>query len=225
MSEPVLEIRAASLPLSDGTATTPVSFQLRPGEVGAVMLPEEVTGLPLADAASGLVAPVAGEVLFQGASWARLGPTAESATRGRIGRIFEGRAWMSNLDLDENIVLSLVHQGKRNRAGWLKEARELAEEVGLGVIPDKRPAWITPRESLLAQWVRALLGDKPLLVLELPVRALDADDIGLCTAALNRRLARGAAALVAGSIERSSWLRNLPVSLTMHAKDFIPETP
>ena len=224
MSDALLEFRSAALALPDLSLTRPLSFALRPGELGLVSLPDEVSGLPIADAACGLVSPASGEVLFRGSDWARMGASEESRRRGVIGRVFEGRAWMSNLDLDENIVLASVHQG-RGRAECLREAAELAEKIGMAVIPAKRPSWITPRESLLAQWTRALMGDKPLLVLELPTRAIDPREASRCAEVLAGRLAAGAAALVVESSDHLAWLRNLPVSFTLSAQDVQPETP
>ena len=224
MSDALLEFRSAALPLPDLSRTRPLSFALRPGEVGLVSLPDEVFGLPIADAACGLVSPASGEVHFRGSDWARMGASEESRQRGAIGRVFEGRAWMSNLDLDENIVLASVHQG-RSRVECLREAAELAAKLGLAAIPAKRPSWITPRESLLAQWTRALLGGKPLLVLELPTRAIDAREAARCAAVLAERLKAGAAALVVESSDHLAWLRNLPVSFTLTAQDVQPEIP
>lgn len=224
MSDALLEFRSVRLPLPDLSRTRPLSFTLRPGELGLVSLPDEVSGLPIADAACGLVSPADGEVHFRGSDWARMGASEESRQRGVIGRVFEGRAWMSNLDLDENIVLSAVHRGGE-RAACLREASELAAKLGLASVPAKRPSWITPRESLLAQWTRALLGNKPLLVLELPTRAIDHREADRCAAVLAERLAAGTAALLVESSDHLAWLRNLPVSFTLSAQDVQPETP
>ena len=78
---------------------------------------------------------------------------------------------------------------------------------------------------MLAQWTRALLGGKPLLVLELPTRSIDAREAARFAAVLAERLTAGAAALVVESSDHLAWLRNLPVSFTLTAQDVQPETP
>lgn len=224
MSDPVLEFRSTVLPPLDLPGGHPLSFSLRPGELGLILLPNALPAQWVADAACGLARPVAGEVVFLGKNWARMGASEESRHRGAIGRIFEGRAWMSNLDLDENIVLAAVHRGG-DRGACLGEATELGARIGLPSLPAGRPSWISPRESLLSQWTRALLGIKTLLVLERPCRGLDARDAARCAALLAERLTDGAAALVLESADRPAWLRNLPVSFTLSSQDVQPETP
>jgi ABC-type Mn2+/Zn2+ transport system ATPase subunit len=64
-----------------------------------------------------------------------------------------------------------------------------------------------------AQWTRALLGGKPLLVLEEPFRAMDAREASRCAAVLAERLAAGAAALVLESSDHLAGCEICPLPL------------
>src|ERR1035437_7497838 len=90
-----------------------VTLELLEGEMGLVLIPPHTEDFPLADLAEGLVTPDTGTVTFQGADWEELGPDAAAAARGNIGRVFENRGWISNLDVDENITLAARHHTTR----------------------------------------------------------------------------------------------------------------
>ena len=88
-----------------------VSFRVDPGEL--VLIEGWPARFPLADPAEGLVEPKTGQVFFGGNDWTDLSPTAAAAARGRIGRFFPQSGWVSNLNVDENITLSVRHHSHR----------------------------------------------------------------------------------------------------------------
>jgi phospholipid/cholesterol/gamma-HCH transport system ATP-binding protein len=172
-----------------------VSFELHAGEAQLVLtglLPE---GLPLADLAAGLVAPDTGQVRYAGEDWQELHPDEAAAARGRTGRIFEKRGWISNLDVDENITLAQRHHTTRPLAEIEAEALTLAREFGFEDLPRVRPALLRSGELRRAAWIRALLGSPALLLLEHPLRDLPAAAGVPFVAAVQAACARGAAAL------------------------------
>ncbi len=223
MSKPLLEFRGVALPLGEGSERSPpLSFVLPPGGLVWVRLPRGMPVPPILDVACGLIGTGEGSVLFQGLPWPEMSTEAADSQRGRMGRIFGGKAWMSNLDVDENIVLASIHHGLFSRAEALAAATGLARQLGLDPLPPCRPAALEARESQLGQWTRALLGRKDLFLLERPSRALDAEDLRRCVSLLSQRLAEGAAALVVEPIEYGEWLIPLSPSLTIHANDLFP---
>src|SRR5438552_14935358 len=91
-----------------------VSLTLNAGDLALVLLERPNFHTPLADTAGGLVRPDEGKVLFLGRDFYRLLlPSRAAALRGQIGRVFDGRAWVSNLDVDENVLLPHLHLGSR----------------------------------------------------------------------------------------------------------------
>src|SRR4051794_36602440 len=97
-----------------------VSLRLGAGELALVRLERGAVRLPLADAAGGLAELHDGTVWFLGREWPSVPPVEAAALRGRIGRVFDavgvgavGTGWVSNLDVDENVMLSQRHHTRR----------------------------------------------------------------------------------------------------------------
>jgi len=174
---------------------TEASLELNGGELGLVLTGLHTEGLPLADLASGLVAPEAGIVLFQEEDWQERQPDEATVARGSIGRIFDKRGWISNLDVDENITLAQRHHTTRPVAEIEAEALALARQFGFEDLPRVRPALLRPGELRRAAWIRALVGAPALVLLEYPLRDLPANAAAPLVAAMQAVAARGAAAL------------------------------
>ena len=223
MPDLTLEFKAVTIPLSEATSSQAITFALKPGQLGVIRMGDDPLDTPLADAACGLCDPLSGHVFFRGASWTTLRPDEEARMRNQIGRILNGHAWISNLDIDENIILAAVHHARWMRPEALEQAVRIGQALGLQAIPPGRPSWIQPRESMLAQWVRALLTAPPLLLLEYPSRGLLPADRERCAQALKARLEGGGAALVIECDDRMEWLHNLNPCFTLRAEDIFPE--
>jgi len=193
----ILEFSAVELAdtLSYETGLAGVELSLMPGELVLVHTRPGYRRLPLADAAAGLLRPTDGQVAFLGKNWELVGPDETARLRGRIGRVFEGAAWVNNLDLDENITLRPRHHTRRTLADIVDEAANLARTFGFESLPTARPAWMEPEALRRAQWVRALLDSPELLLLEFPEAGVARDFVTTFYRALRTALAGGAAAL------------------------------
>ncbi len=194
---PVLEFRNVTLPAHPpyDAGVRGLSFALAPGELALVRLPYGASVTPLADLACGVIDPEEGEVLFRGESWATQSADHEAVQRGFIGRVFERAGWLSNLDVDENVTLARRYHQRLEPEAALAQAQELAARLGLAGLPAGRPAAVPRGELLRAQWVRALLGEPALLLLERPGRDLSAAVVAPLVAEVNRRRAAGVAVL------------------------------
>ena len=199
-------LRLDQVGFDEGTATdgrgVVVDMALEAGELLLVELKSEDKGPPLADLAAGLVAPVRGDVWFAGVSWSQRGAEDHARARSRIGRVFEGQGWVSNLDLDENITLAQRHHTARDPAEIQAEAEAWARRLGLAGLPVTRPAWTPPRERSIGQWIRALLGEPLLLLLERPTRDVTREDVSALMDAVQERRAAGVAVMWLTSDER-----------------------
>ena len=172
-----------------------LSFTLGPGEAWLVEVEDDLSCPPIADAAMGLLQPEAGTVRFLEREWTERAPDEVAAARSRIGRVFESRAWVSNLDVDENVTLARRHHGDASDEAVYAEARALADRFNGMTLPASRPAVTGRHDLVIAQWVRALLGDPVLLLLERPTSDVSADDGARLIEAVRERLAAGGAAL------------------------------
>jgi phospholipid/cholesterol/gamma-HCH transport system ATP-binding protein len=195
-------VEAADLyevPLSD------VSFTLNRGDLVMVDVGDHYLHSPLSDAAEGLVPPAQGTIRFLGEDWLSMDPTRASACRGSIRRVFRSRGWLSNLDVDENIMLPMIHHTRQPVEEIRAAAQGLAREFGLGELPRVRPPKVNRSDLKRAEWVRAFLGQPQLVILEEPSADIYAGATRPLADAVQRARARGAGVLW---VTTSSELRN-----------------
>lgn len=171
-----------------------VSFELNPGDLLLVRIEREDERLPLADATEGLLPPAAGSVQFLGEDWQSMAPDHAAAQRGKIGRLFEDDGWISDLDVDQNIMLAQLHHTERSEEDILKETLEFARLFGLPGLPRGRPGKVRRGDLRRAACIRAFLGRPAFIILERPVRGVYALLPPLLTAVHSARK-RGCAVL------------------------------
>jgi len=172
-----------------------ISFALGPGELLLVLLDREHRLLPLADAAAGLERPLEGRVRFGGRDWQTLSADDAAAERGRIGRTFAEGGWVSNLDVEENIILAQRHHTQRSETELLDEAATLARQFGLPGLPVGNPSAYRRQDLQKAGCVRACLGEPVLLIVERPTEDVYADLIAPLVNVLLAARRRGTAVL------------------------------
>lgn len=151
------------------TGVSGVSFHLEKGGLALVHVEEGAEHTPLANLASGLLAPDAGRVCFRGEDWAEMGARRQAEQRGCIRRVFQHYGWVANLDIVENICLSESHHTGRKLADIASEAEVLARRFGLEGIPAGRPTRVHPMTLRKLEWVRAFMGTPALVILERPL--------------------------------------------------------
>jgi len=194
---PILEMTGAHL-VAIGTRhdlLRDVELRLEPTQWALVEVPHDRDALPLAPAAQGLVLADAGRVAFLGHVWNDRQLSTEATLRGRIGRVFAQRGWVSNLSVLENVVLSQRHHTKRPEAELEQAADDLARQFDLSQVPRGRPANVAPDMLRRAEWVRALLGQPELILLEHPLRESSPAFAPALVRQLRGALERGAAAI------------------------------
>lgn len=197
MSDSVLDFEAASYrPDPDhDCALADVDLRLAPGDLVLVRLGARALRLPLADAAQGLLLSDAGRVLFEGRTWRERTHDERIAARHRIGRVHEGMEWVSNLDVDENVILAECHHTGRPEDEIVAEALGLAARFGLDELPDRRRPLVARLDLRVFALVRALLGAPRLLLLERPLRDSPESFFDPLAACLAEARAGGAAVL------------------------------
>jgi len=171
------------------------SFELNAGQLLLVRIEREGDRLPLADAAEGLVTPTQGSVMFLAENWNGMTADHAAAQRGRIGRLFEDEGWISDLDVDQNIMLSERHHTARSEEDILEEALKLARVFGLPGLPRGRPGRVRRGDLRKAACIRAFLGQPVFIILEQPVRGSYADLMTPLLNAAKSARRRGAAVL------------------------------
>ena len=176
-----------------------VGFRLGPGDLLLARLGDDATQTPLADLADGTFAPSRGRIVYRGRDWAALSADEVSALRATIGRVHDHAEWISNLDLDENVLLARRHHTTLGEREIREEAVRLAAGFGLAELPNRRVHRVGNRDLAAAACVRAFLGGPALLLLEHPARGMS----GLLPAVDAAR--RGGAAVVWVTEDPDVW--------------------
>lgn len=209
---PILEFDRVSLrTIAHGQAEMRgISFRLGSGELMLVQVEPGNEQLPLADAAEGLAEPNEGGVVFLGERWSTATPDRQLGLRGRIGRVFDGPGWISNLNVLENLTLSQRHHTPRPVPDIMAEAQSLAKSFALTEVPVGRPAVILRRDLRRSEWIRAFLGQPSLILLERPTLGVAVEHVPLLMQAVEEARARGAAVILThdeGAIAREVSLQ------------------
>lgn len=105
-----------------------------------------------------------GTVLFDGIDWQHRRDYDRLACRGQVGWVLSRPAWVSNLNLLENVLLRSLHHTSIDRGRLIRQAQQLAAQIGLAEIPPARMRQFDRSHLRRAEWVRAFLG-KPRLVM------------------------------------------------------------
>ncbi len=177
------------------TELSNASLELNQGDLLLVRLERENERLPLADAAEGLVPPTHGSALFLGSDWQRISADQAAAQRGKIGRLFEDEGWISDLDVDQNIILAQLHHTQRSEEEIMEEAMKLARVFGLPGLPRGKPGSMRRWDLRKAACIRAFLGQPAFIIIEQPERGVYADLMAPLLNAVQSARKRGAALL------------------------------
>ena len=193
----ILKFGSVTFPSSSDyeTGLWDISFALTPGDLLLVRIERENERLPLADATEGLVAPAQGTVSFLGDNWQSLSADRAATQRGKIGRLFDDEGWISDIDVDENIILAQRHHTQRTEDDIIDEALKLSRVFGLPGLPRGRPGRMRRWDLRKAACIRAFLGQPTLIIIEQPVRGVYADFMAPLLSAVQLARTRGAAIL------------------------------
>jgi branched-chain amino acid transport system ATP-binding protein len=185
MMAPQLRVTALSRAFGGVMAVDQVSFDLDAGKVNSVIGPNGAGKTTLLNLLTGVYAPSAGKVVFEGADVTGLAPH-QLAARG-MARTFQNLQIFFNMSALENVM---VGRHLRERAGWFEamlrsprliageresreEAAELLRFVGLGEYLDAE-ADAMPYGALKRLEIARALGGRPkLLLLDEPAAGLN----------------------------------------------------
>lgn len=173
-----------------------VTLGIQAGSVALVRLTDEVrVDALLCDLAEGLDEPDNGSVTFCGVDWRNMDAEAQQHARGSIGRVFNGPAWLSNLNLYDNLTLSVRHHSEMDdnsvRAEVMRMCSLLRLEEALDVSPELYSSVILKK----MEWIRAFLGKRTLLVMESPESGVKVEDAGRLIDLVNSFVEGGGAVL------------------------------
>jgi simple sugar transport system ATP-binding protein len=170
---PLLELRAITKRFPGVLANDDVNFDLRRGEVHALLGENGAGKSTLMNILYGLYTPDGGEILLDG-KHIDLGSTRAAIEHG-IGMVHQHFMLIPVMTVAENIVLAT----EPRRMGVLldydaarRRVRELSERYGLAVDPDARIDRITVGQQQRVEILKALYRGAEILILDEPTAVL-----------------------------------------------------
>ncbi len=201
-------LSASSLTKSYGgvRALRRVNFELRAGEIHALVGENGAGKSTLIRIFAGAVEADAGEVRFEGQLVALRDPLAAKALG--IAVIYQQPALFGELTVAENIGLALESGGLWRRIDWrerARRARELLAQLGSAIAPERRASTLSMPEQQTVEIAKSLGARARVLILDEPTASLSEREVRALFLVLRDLRARGV-----GMIYVSHRLEELP---------------
>jgi rhamnose transport system ATP-binding protein len=177
MTEVLLAARGVRKAYAGVHALRGASFELRSGEIHALVGENGAGKSTLVKVITGAVRPDAGELLLRGREVPHNSPRAARSLG--IAAIYQQPALFPDLTVAENVALGLEAAGAWRRVDWAKRrsrARELLSLVGARIDPEVDAGSLSMPEQQLVEIARALGADARVLILDEPTASLSEDD-------------------------------------------------
>lgn len=150
-----------------------ISLQVMQGEFVSIMGPSGSGKSTLLYILGGLDAPTSGHVLLDGTDISRLEDEKMSRIRRqKIGFVFQFYNLIPNLNLEENIMLPLLLDGKK-MGSYKKQLDQILEIVGLSNRRKHTPRELSGGQQQRVAIARALIGNPEILFADEPTGNLD----------------------------------------------------
>ena len=202
MSAALLEIKGLTKAYPGVVANDDVSFQIKPGEVHALLGENGAGKSTLVKMIYGLVRPDAGEMSLKGDGFAPLEPRAARAAG--VAMVFQHFSLFEALNVAENVALGMENPPKIARLGRVlhskprdlaKQIRDVSETYGLPLDPDRLVGELSAGERQRVEIIRCLLQDPKLLIMDEPTSVLTPQEVDILFQTLRKLSSEGTAIL------------------------------
>ncbi len=179
-------------------ANDDVSFELRAGEIHALLGENGAGKSTLMAILFGLQQPDSGRIQIEGRDVTI--STPRDAIALGIGFVQQHFSLIPTLTVLENIILSrrFGSGGKSDRGFCLRRLQEIRLEYGLGVDPDSKVEDLSVAQQQKVELLKALILDPKILILDEPGALLSIEDVQQLNRILQRLTQRGYGIILIG---------------------------
>jgi phospholipid/cholesterol/gamma-HCH transport system ATP-binding protein len=171
--EVLLECRGMSVGYGGAPVLEGIDLEVRRGEIVALLGGSGSGKSTLLKTVTGLLAPIAGEVMLFGEPFHQQDEAGQNAIRRRTGLLFQQDALFGSMSLLDNLALPLRELTHLPEPVIGELARMKLALVGLGGLVDRRPSQMSGGQRRRAGLARASVLDPELVFCDEPSAGLD----------------------------------------------------
>jgi ABC-type polar amino acid transport system ATPase subunit len=176
-TDPVVRLEAVHKSFGDNEVLRGIDLEVRTGEVLTIIGPSGSGKSTLLRCVNLLEPLNAGRIFFEGEEITRKG-TDLSATRQRIGMVFQQFNLFPHLTVMNNLTLATRRIRRQPREAAEARARELLERVGLSEKAGQHPHQLSGGQQQRVAIARALMMDPHVMLFDEVTSALDPELVG-----------------------------------------------
>jgi rhamnose transport system ATP-binding protein len=229
---PLLEARSISKSFSGVHALREVSFDVRAGEVHALVGENGAGKSTLIKILTGAEVPDTGSLTIGGHAVDHLDPDA--AHRQRVAAIYQHPSLFPHLTVTENVALALERRGMWRRVDWearRSQAARLLDEVGAAIDPDRLAGTLSMPEQQIVEIAKAVGADARVMVMDEPTASLASHEVERLFRIIGKLRSQGAGVVyvshrlpeVFAVADRITVLRDGQLVTTRGAADLTPD--
>ena len=191
MTEPLLSLSGLTKSYPGVRANDDISFDIRAGEVHALLGENGAGKSTLVKTIYGLVRPDAGRMTLGGAPYAPAAPRAARAAG--VAMVFQHFSLFDALTVAENIALGMENPPPLRDLS--ARIRDVADRYGLPLDPARILGDLSAGERQRVEIIRCLLQDPRLLIMDEPTSVLTPQEVRILFGTLRKLRAGGTAIL------------------------------
>ncbi len=191
MADTLLSLRGLTKAYPGVVANDDVSFDIRVGEIHALLGENGAGKSTLVKMIYGLVKPDRGEMTLGGAPYAPAEPKAARAAG--VSMVFQHFSLFEALSVAENVALGMENPPRTRDLAV--RIRDVSETYGLPLDPDRVVGTLSAGERQRVEIIRCLLQDPRLLIMDEPTSVLTPQEVQVLFATLRKLSSEGTAIL------------------------------
>lgn len=191
MSDLLLSLKGLTKAYPGVIANDTVSFDIKKGEVHALLGENGAGKSTLVKMIYGLVKPDSGEMVLNGAPFSPAEPRAARASG--VAMVFQHFSLFDALNVAENIALGMENPPKQTALA--QKISEVSEAYGLPLDPFRTVGDLSAGERQRVEIIRCLLQDPKLLIMDEPTSVLTPQEVDILFETLRKLKAEGTSIL------------------------------
>lgn len=191
MTDVLLKLDGLTKAYPGVVANRDVSFEIKAGEVHALLGENGAGKSTLVKTIYGLVKPDSGTMTLQGSAFAPADP--RSARAAGIAMVFQHFSLFDALDVAENVALGM--ENPPPLGALAAQIKEVSERYGLPLDPSRIVGDLSAGERQRVEIVRCLLQDPKVLIMDEPTSVLTPQEVEILFLTLRKLREQGTAIL------------------------------